>query len=218
MRIWLVGFGTVGQWLGRALRQQAGPLEARYGLAARVVGIASAHDGFVYAPDGLDLSAALDAGRAGRSLAELPGVRHWSSSLDGLRATEADLLVETSASPAEDGQPGLSHLREALGRAIPVVTSNKWPVALDGVALAALARQQRVPFRAESTVMSGTPVLSALTEGLAGAGPRSLRGLPQATNNYILTSMAGGKSYEQALAAAQATGLAERDPSADVSG
>src|SRR5579875_1619259 len=218
MRIWLVGFGTVGQWLARALRQQAGPLETRYGLVPQVVGIASAHDGFVYAPDGLDLAAALDADQAGRPLADLPGVRHWPSSLDGLRATEAGLLVETSASPAEDGQPGLAHLREALSRGIPVVTSNKWPVALDGVALAALARDQRVPFRAESTVMSGTPVLSALTEGLAGAVPRSARGLLNATVNDILTRMAAGRSYPEALAAAQEAGLAEPDPAADVGG
>jgi homoserine dehydrogenase len=125
-----------------------------------------------------------------------------------LRATEADLLVETSASPPEGGQPGLAHLREALARRIPVVTSNKWPVALDGVALAALARDQRVPFRAESTVMSGTPVLSALTEGLAGARPISVRGLLNATVNDILTRIARGRSYPEALAAAQAAGLA----------
>jgi len=218
MRIWLVGFGTVGQWLARALSQQAGPLEARYGLIPQVVGIASAHDGFVSAPDGLDLAAALDADQAGRPLTDLPRVRHWPSSLDGLRATEADLLVETSASPADDGQPGLSHLREALGRGIPVVTSNKWPVALDGVALTALARDQRVPFRAESTVMSGTPVLSALTEGLAGARPVSVRGLLNATVNDILTRMAAGRSYPEALAAAQQAGLAEPDPAADVGG
>lgn len=59
-------------------------------------------------------------------------------------------------------------MREALQRKIPVVTSNKWPVALRGAELAALAQRQQVAFRAESTVMSGTPVLSTLTEGLAG--------------------------------------------------
>jgi len=72
------------------------------------------------------------------------------------RATEADLLVEVTASPPADGEPGLAHMREAPGRGIPVVTSNKWPVALHGVELAALARSQGVAFRAESTVMSGT--------------------------------------------------------------
>jgi homoserine dehydrogenase len=218
MRIWLVGFGTVGQWLGRVLDEQAGLLEARYGLVPRVVGIATGHDGFVYAPDGLDLAAARSAAQAGRPLGDLPGVRHWPSTADGLGATEADLLVEVSASPPEDGQPGLAHLREALRRRIPAVTSNKWPVALDGVALAALARDQGVPFRAESTVMSGTPVLSTLTEGLAGARPLGLRGLLNATVNDILTRMAGGLSYSDALAAAQDAGLAEPDPAADVGG
>ena len=218
MRIWLVGFGTVGQWLARVLSQQAGPLQARYGLVPQVVGIASGRDGFVHAPDGLNLAAALAAARAGRPLASLPGTEHWPSTLDGLHATEADVLVEVSASPPADGEPGLSHLREALGRRIPVVTSNKWPVAHDGLALAALARDQRVPFRAESTVMSGTPVLSALTEGLAGARPLSLRGLLNATVNDILTRMAGGQTYPEALAAAQQAGLAEPDPAADVGG
>jgi homoserine dehydrogenase len=218
MRIWLVGFGTVGQWLARVLDEQAGPLEARYGVVPQVVGIATAHDGFIYAPDGLDLAAARTAARAGRPLADLPGTRHWSSALDGLAATEADLLVEVAASPAGDGQPGLAHLREALRRRIPAVTSNKWPVALDGVALAALARDQRVPFRAESTVMSGTPVLSTLTEGLAGARPLGVRGLLNATVNDILTRMAGALPYRDALAAAQEAGLAEPDPAADVGG
>src|ERR1700742_886394 len=206
MRIWLVGLGTVGQWLTRMLTERAGELQGRYGLAAQVVGVATGHDGFVYAPDGLNLRAVLAAGEAGRPLAELPRTRHWPTARDGLAATEADLLVDVSASPPGGGQPGRDHLRAALNRRIPVITSNKWPVALDGVALAALARQQRVPFRAESTVMSGTPVLSALTEGLAGAVPMSLRGLLNATVNDILTRMAGGRSYPEALAAAQQAG------------
>ena len=75
-----------------------------------------------------------------------------------------------------DGEHGLTHMREALQRRIPVVTSSKWPVALRGPELAALARSRGAPFSAESTVMSGTPVLSALTEGLAGTVPVALRG------------------------------------------
>jgi homoserine dehydrogenase len=109
-------------------------------------------------------------------------------------------------------------MREALRRGIPVATSNKWPVALHGAELAALARERRTQFRAESTVMSGTPVLSTLTEGLAGATPAALRGVLNATANAILSQMASGMSYQRALADAQRAGLAERDPAADVEG
>jgi homoserine dehydrogenase len=217
MRIWLVGFGTVGQWLARTLDSQADRLAARYGVEVTVVGIANARDGFVHAAEGLDLRSALALAQEGRPIAELRGARRWSTALEGIRATEADLLVEVTASPAT-GAPGISHMREALGRGIPVVTSNKWPVALHGVELAELARTRGVAFRAESTVMSGTPLLSTLTDGLAGALPVGLRGLLNATVNFILSRMAEGRSYEEALAEAQAAGLAERDPAADVEG
>jgi homoserine dehydrogenase len=108
-------------------------------------------------------------------------------------------------------------MREALERTIPVVTSNKWPVALRGVELASLARRRGVAFRAESTGMSGTPLLGALVDGL-GAVPMALRGLLNATANFILSRMNEGSPYEVALAEAQAAGLAERDPAADVEG
>jgi homoserine dehydrogenase len=218
LRIWLVGFGTVGQWLVRALDAQAERLASRYGVAVTVVGLANARDGFIYDADGLDLPSSLALASGGRSIAEQRGVRCWPSAIEGLRATEADLLVEVTASPSTDGEPGLAHMREGLGRRIPVVTSNKWPVALRGVELSTLARREGVAFCAESTVMSGTPLLRALVDGLAGATPIALRGLLNATANFILSRMAQGATYEVALAEAQEAGLAERDPAADVEG
>ena len=213
MRVWVVGLGTVGQWLLRTLDSQRERLAARHGFEFTVVGAANAREGFVYGADGLDVT-----GLLGGSIMKQQGVEHWSTAIEGLRATEADVLVEVTGSPAVDGEPGYAHMREALGRGIPVVTSNKWPVALHGLELIELASAQGVPIRAESTVMSGTPVLGPLVEGLAGATPIALRGILNATANFILSRMSDGKSYEEALTEAQRSGLAERDPSADVEG
>ena len=211
LRLWIVGFGTVGQWLARALNERGADLRERYGVAFEVVGLANRRDGFFYRESGFDL------GSVG-SLSDLPDARRWPTALEGLRETDADVLVEVSESPAPTGEPGRSHLEEALGRGIPAVTSNKWPVALHGVELAELARAHSVRLRAESTVMSGTPVLSTLREGLAGASPIAVRGVLNATANYVVSEMARGQTYADALAAAQRKGLAERDPSADVDG
>jgi homoserine dehydrogenase len=218
LRVWLAGFGTVGQWLASALVSQADRLAGQYGVDVAVVGLSNRRDGFVYDGEGIDLASVLGLVSAGRSIAEQPGVRSWSSTIEGLRGTEADLLVEVTASPITDGEPGVAHMREALWRGIPVVTSNKWPVALRGVEVAELARSRGVAFRAESTVVSGTPVLSALVDGLAGAVPVALRGLLNATTNFILSRMAEGEAYEDALREAQSAGLAERDAAADVEG
>jgi len=217
VRVWVVGLGTVGRWVLRALHRDSATIAARYGVAPIVVGAANARDGFVHDPGGLDLSALVELSVKGRPLSELSETARWPTAAEGMAATEADVLVEVSSSPA-DGEPGFMHMREALRRRIAVATSNKWPVARHGVELARLARERGTAFRAESTVMSGTPVLAALVDGLAGATPVGLRGIVSATANFIASRMALDQSYEVALAAATREGLAERDPTADVDG
>jgi homoserine dehydrogenase len=40
LRVWLIGFGTVGRWVADALDTQAERLASRFGCAVQVVGIA----------------------------------------------------------------------------------------------------------------------------------------------------------------------------------
>jgi homoserine dehydrogenase len=217
LRVSVVGLGTVGQWLLRALESGRERLARRHGVGITVVGAANARDGFIHDPEGLDLSALLGLLASGRSILEQPGVRSWPTAIEGLRGSEADGLVEVTGSPL-DGEPGFAHMQAALEGGMHVVTSNKWPVALHGVALAELARRGGVRFRAESTVMSGTPVLAPLVEGIAGTRPIGLRGILNATSNFILSAMANGRSYEDALTEAEDAGLAERGVEADIDG
>ena len=122
-----------------------------------------------------------------------------------------------TASSADSGEPGITHMREALQRGIPVVTSNKWPVALHGVELAELRARREFPFRAESTVMSGTPVPSTLMDGLAGTTPIcfaafSMRRPTSSSREWSRDVVPGRPRRGTGL------GLAERDPTADVEG
>jgi homoserine dehydrogenase len=66
--------------------------------------------------------------------------------------------------------------------------------------------------------MSGTPVISTLRDGMAGARVYAMRGILNGTTNYILSAMASGRDYAGALADAQDKGYAETDPTADVEG
>jgi len=200
-RVAIVGLGVVGEWVLRRLARDD----------FRVVAAAN-RSGLVLREEGFEAEELL-----GGSMADLDEVSRWPTAREGLRALDMDILIEVSQSPAE-GEPGLSHIREALGRGIPVATSNKWPVAVAGVELVELARANGTHLRAESTVMSGTPVISSLTEGITGATPVRLRGIVNATVNFICSRVAEGASYETALEEAKRIGLAEPDPSADVDG
>src|SRR5439155_25154782 len=84
--------------------------------------------------------------------------------------------------------------------------------------LFALAHQHRVQLRMEATAMAGTRVLSTSREGMAGARVRAIRGILYGTTNYILSAMATGRRYTEALAEAQKQGYAEANPTADVEG
>jgi homoserine dehydrogenase len=132
--------------------------------------------------------------------------------------TECDVLAEASNTNPREPEPALSHIRQALQRGTHVITSSKGACAAAALELVALARQCGVQFRMESTVMSGTPVLSTIREGLAGTRVVAVRGILNGTANYILTLMAEGRDYATALAEAQAQGYAEPDPTDDVEG
>ena len=71
----------------------------------------------------------------------------------------------------------------------------------------------------EAAVGGAIPVIRPLRESLAGERVVRVMGIVNGTTNYILTRMTDeGLDYDEALAEAQALGLAERDPSADVEG
>ncbi|MDQ2717501.1 MAG: homoserine dehydrogenase, partial [Chloroflexota bacterium] len=218
LRLSLIGFGTVGQGLAELLLTKRALLLHTYGLDVSLVAVANARHGFVYREEGLDIATLLELAAKRRPLSEHAGVRHWEQALEGLQATGGDVLAEATGTNLRDGEPGMSHIRAALAQGMHVVTANKGPLALAGIELMDLARQHGVQLRAESTVMAGTPVLSTIRAGLAGAQVYAIRGILNGTTNYILSAMAAGRDYAEVLAEAQALGYAEADPTADVEG
>lgn len=218
VRLSLIGFGVVGQGFAELLHTKSKILKQHYGLDVKVVSVANARHGFIYLQDGLHIPALLELVAGKRPLNTYPGVQHWPDVLEGLRATGGDVLAEATGTNLRDAEPGLSHIRTALTQGMHVITANKGPGALAARELLTLARDHNVQLRMESTVMAGTPVLSTIQEGMAGAKVRAIRGILNGTTNYILSAMASGRDYAEVLAEAQAQGYAEADPSADVDG
>ncbi len=218
IRLSLVGFGVVGQGFAELLMKKHAFLKQYYGVDIRLVGVANARNGFIYHEVGLQIPAVLQLIKEKGSLTDYPEAAHWVHVLEGLQASSADILVEATPTNLRDAEPGMSHIRAALLKGMHVVTANKGPVALAANELISLASQHGVQFRMESTVMAGTPVISTIQEGMAGAQVVSMRGILNGTTNYILSEMAKGYDYAEALADAQEKGYAETDPAADVEG
>jgi homoserine dehydrogenase len=100
-----------------------------------------------------------------------------------------------------------------------VVTANKALLATAGPNLYARARKAGVAIAFEASCAGGIPIIRALYDGLIANRIEAIYGIVNGTCNHILTAMTRhGQSYEQALKEAQAAGLAEADPTLDVSG
>src|SRR5215470_8305322 len=165
LRLALLGFGTVGQWLAEALHTRRDWLQHEYGVDVTLVSVGTAHHGLIYRSEGLDIPTLPDLAATRQPLTAHPTVTHWTNILEGVRVTGGDVLAEaTGATLRSSGEPGLSYIRTALAQGMHVVTASKGPMALAGQELLSLARAQGVHLRMESTVMSGTPVLSTIRE------------------------------------------------------
>ena len=100
-----------------------------------------------------------------------------------------------------------------------VITSNKEVVSKFGDEFLALAKENKVCYRFEAAVGGGIPVIEPLISCIRHNEVTEIRGILNGTTNYILTQMfTYGKSFDTALADAQAKGYAESNPDADILG
>lgn len=220
MKLALIGFGTVGQGLAEILRDKGAELADKYGFKAEIVAVATQSRGTLYHPDGLDIQELLAAIQKGHldHYPDVPDLTRGWDALTIIRQSNADVMVESSHTNLQTGQPALDYCYAALDSGKHVVLANKGPVAVAYAELMAQARQadKRVLF--EGTVMAGTPSIRLAMEALAGCTIREAWGILNGTTNYILTQMEAGMSYADALAQAQQLGYAEADPAGDVDG
>ena len=216
-KIGLIGFGNVGQGFIRILAKKKEELKRRYGFEYKVLAVSDPIKGNAYSDDGLDLNQILRLLDEKGNIRNYPGYKKFDS-IQLAREMDIDIVVEATPTNLETGEPGLSHIRNALESGRHVATSNKGPIALAYRELVSIAEKKNVILRFEGTVMSGTPALNLARESLAGCDILDVEGILNGTTNFILTEMEKGSSYEKALKKAQEMGYAETDPTADVEG
>jgi homoserine dehydrogenase len=127
---------------------------------------------------------------------------------------EADIIVEVMGGI----EPAREHLLSAMRAGKDVVSANKQLLSQYGEELFETAREHDVRLRFEAAVAGTVPVVRVLEESLSATPIDRIHGIVNGTTNFILTEMAHGSSYAEALAEAQRKGYAEADPSDDVSG
>ncbi|MEJ3404580.1 homoserine dehydrogenase [Rathayibacter sp. YIM 133350] len=194
LRVALLGGGSVGAQVARALLENADEFANRVGARLELTGIAVRD---VDAPRSVALPPELFTTDAERLI------------------LGADVVIELMGGI----EPARSLVLMALASGADVVTGNKALLATHGPELFAAAEQVGAQLYYEAAVGGAIPIIRPLRESLAGDRVRRILGIVNGTTNYVLDRMdTHGEPLAQVLAEAQRLGLAEADPTADVDG
>ncbi len=191
-RVALLGFGTVGASVAKALSLLALP------------GLELSH---IYNREVARKQASPAAAHVGARVV-------WTENIDVVLGSDADVLVELMGGL----DPAGAWIEQALRAGKSVVTANKQLIATHGMALTALAEAHGVQLLHGAAVAGGVPVIPGIAQGLSGDRITRISGILNGTCNYILSRMEAGDRYADVLRDAQALGYAEVDPTADVGG
>ena len=192
----VLGFGTVGAGVVETLRKNGGLLEERLGLRLALRGVA---DLDLKTDRGVELDPALLTAD-GAALVARPDVDVVVELIGGTGAAKAFAL-------------------QALKLGKPLVTANKKLLAECGAELHRVAEENGTEILFEASVGGGIPIIKALREGLVANRIERIYGILNGTCNYILTRMEEENlPFDEVLAAAQAAGYAEAEPSLDIDG
>lgn len=211
MRIIQSGFGAVGQSLA-GLLESRDDIYTKYGIMTKFVAISDS-GGTIHDESGLDPARMIQKKRQEGTISD--SKKSISSIIQNM---DADVLIEATPSNYIDGEPGMTNIITALKRGIHVISVNKGPLALALPSLVEMAVYNGVYLRFSGTVGGGTPILNYAKKSLRGERITSFRGILNGTTNYILTSMGGGMSFEEALGDARGRGYVEADESLDLDG
>lgn len=137
-------------------------------------------------------------------------------SIDPLQTAKGDydILVETMGGL----EPAKSAIVAALTQGRHVVTANKAVIAAFGDELHTLAARHHGSLSYSAAVGGAVPVLETIRRLTATSTITSVEALLNGTTNFVLGEVSAGKTFEQAVKAAQDAGFAEADPSRDLGG
>ncbi len=217
MRIILCGFGAVGQSLAKLFVSRTEDLYTKYGIKPRIVGVFDSNGGATD-QSGLDLEKLVNVKKESGTVGGYSGARGSMTGVKMINSVDADIMIETTASNYKDAEPGMTHITAAMKKGMHVISVNKGPLALAFPSLMELATYNRVMFRFSGTVGGGTPILDYAKNSLNGERITSFAGILNGTTNYILTNMASGLSFDDALGDAKKKGYVEADESLDLDG
>ena len=196
VRLAIIGGGTVGGGVVKALQRNGALMASRLGVELRLARVAVRQ-------------------RSKARAVKIPAKLITTDWAGAVADPRIDLVAELMGGTTTARAVVLGALKHGK----PVVTANKALLSAHGEELFEAAQKYGTNLYYEASVAGGIPIIKVLREGLIGNRITRLYGIVNGTCNYILTRMkVEGADFADVLADAQRLGYAEAEPSLDIDG
>ncbi|MEU1870056.1 MULTISPECIES: homoserine dehydrogenase [unclassified Streptomyces] len=200
----LAGYGPVGQAFVDRLARDGDALARRHGVRPRVAAVRAS-------------TAQCRPGADGT----LPPRAEWGPARpleETLDRTGARVFVQAVPSSPGLRERAAQEAVTALRRGVHLVTATKSHLLTHWRELDAAARAGGSMIRISGATGAALPAGDLSRTSLRGLDCRTIRACPNGTVTFVLDRLAEGDTPADAIRAAQLRGIAEADPSADLSG
>jgi homoserine dehydrogenase len=213
MKIQLIGLGNVGRSLIELIVEEEALLRAR-GHTISIVAVSDSQ-GSAIDKEGLSPEEILKFRKL--RWKGFPKYRKGYCASRAIAEVESDAVVEMTPSTLS-GEPGLSNIKAALNAGKNVVTANKGPLVVAYRELVNTAKAHKARLLYEATVAAHLPVFCLIESCFKADELQGIRGILNATTNYMIEQIEKGKTFEEALRKAIKDGWAETNYSDDIDG
>ncbi len=191
----IIGLGTIGEGVYKILKNQRSRIKQYYDIDINLIKTC-------------DISPLL------AKKLKIKKSKFTKNYMDLINDPNIDSIVELIGGTTIANDIAINTLRNKKN----FITANKALIAKNGFELLSLAKKNNVQLLYEASVGGGIPILNSIQDSLLINQVKSFIGIMNGTCNYILTLMANGIEFDNALKKAQELGFAEADPTLDING
>ncbi|WP_439876290.1 homoserine dehydrogenase [Bacillus mycoides] len=215
IQVVLSGYGTVGREFIKLLNEKYLYINETYGINLVVSGVLGRNVA-IHNEEGLSIHHLLTYGGGTAAIEKYLEHHPEERATSGISGT---VLVESTVTNLKDGNPGKKYIKQAIEKHMDIVAISKGALVTNWREINEAAKMANVRIRYSGATAAALPTLDIGQFSLAGCNIEKIDGILNGTTNYILTKMYEGDiTFEEALKEAQNKGIAETDPTLDVSG
>lgn len=212
LHLYMVGTGLIGSTLIEQIKAQANFLKEKRSLEIKIVGLANSKTMY-FDEEGVDLHKWKQLLTASDQKTDIAGFIDRMKNYNLSNAIFVDNTADAKVA---------SFYESILDASISISTPNKIATSssyLQYQRLKTIAERRGVPFRYETNVGAGLPVISTL-EDLISSGDRIIKieGVLSGSLSFIFNAFDGSRPFSEIVQEARKRGFTEPDPRIDLNG